>query len=241
MPVTTFFSTISSSSQISVPGGSSAPLSTAHRRRRSSSARRSARRAPWRARPSASAAPWRRARPFPASPHRRPSPAAAPSARCAGRSCRRRRRRCRCRSDRRSIAAAIATALVSEPPRPSVVMRLSGPIALEAGDDRDLPLARAARSARSPSMSCDARRAVAAVGADRDLPALPGARLDADVLQGDRQQPGRHLLAGGDHRVVFAGIVERRGLRASRRPAGWSCRPWPRPPPRPGGRHRPRA
>ena len=43
-------------------------------------------------------------------------------ARCADRSCRRRRRRCRSRTRRPSTAAAIATALVSLPPRPSVVM-----------------------------------------------------------------------------------------------------------------------
>ena len=33
-------------------------------------------------------------------------------------------------------------------------------------------------------------------------------------LQHDRKQPGGDLLAGGDHRVVFAGVVQRRGLAA---------------------------
>ena len=51
-------------------------------------------------------------------------------------------------------------------------------------------------------------------GLDRDLPALPGARLDADRLQRDRQQPGRDLFAGGDHGVVFARVMHRRGLAA---------------------------
>ena len=41
---------------------------------------------------------------------------------------------------RRSSAAASATAVVSEPPRPSVVMSRRGRDALEARDDRDLPL-----------------------------------------------------------------------------------------------------
>ena len=60
----------------------------------------------------------------------------------------------------------------------------------------------------------DAGRAVRVGGEDRQLPALPGARVDAHALERDRQQPGGHLLAGGDHRVVFARIVQRRGVAA---------------------------
>ena len=59
----------------------------------------------------------------------------------------------------------------------------------------------------------DARRAVRVGGLDRDLPALPRARLDAERLQRDRQQAGRHLLAGGDHGVVLARVVQRRRFR----------------------------
>ena len=51
-------------------------------------------------------------------------------------------------------------------------------------------------------------------GQDRQLPALPRPGIDAHVGEGDRQQPGRHLLAGGHHRVVFPGIVGLRGLAA---------------------------
>jgi hypothetical protein len=50
------------------------------------------------------------------------------------------------------------------------------------------------------------------VGLDRDLPSLPGTRRHADRLQHDRKQPRRHLLAGSDHRIIFARIVKRRGL-----------------------------
>ncbi len=60
----------------------------------------------------------------------------------------------------------------------------------------------------------DARRAVDIAGQDRNLPALPGACFDAHRLQRDRQKAGGHLFARGDHGVVFAGVVHRRGLRA---------------------------
>ena len=45
-------------------------------------------------------------------------------------------------------------------------------------------------------------------GGDRDLPTLPGARLQPHRLQHDGEKPRRHLLAGGDDRVVLARIVE---------------------------------
>ena len=60
----------------------------------------------------------------------------------------------------------------------------------------------------------DARRAMRVRGADRQLPALPGAGIDAHGLQRDRQQPGGDLLARGYHRIVFAGVVQRRRLAA---------------------------
>ena len=53
-----------------------------------------------------------------------------------------------------------------------------------------------------------------AVGAQRHLPAMPGPRLHAPLLQRDRQQPAGHLLAGGDHGVVLARIVQRAQLLA---------------------------
>jgi hypothetical protein len=43
---------------------------------------------------------------------------------------------------------------------------------------------------------------------------MPGARIDAQALQRNRQQPGRHLLAGRHHGVVFARVVQRRELLA---------------------------
>ncbi|MNZ95244.1 hypothetical protein D3C78_1143810 [compost metagenome] len=52
------------------------------------------------------------------------------------------------------------------------------------------------------------------VGADRDLPALPGARIDAHGLQRDRQKTRCHLLAGCNDRVIFARIVKGGGVGA---------------------------
>ncbi len=69
------------------------------------------------------------------------------------------------------------------------------------------------RTISEPSISWMRAEAWAPFGADRDLPALPGARVDAHLLQRDREETRRHLLAGGDHRVVI------RARRAWRRPA----------------------
>ena len=60
----------------------------------------------------------------------------------------------------------------------------------------------------------DAGGAVGVGGQDRDLPALPGAGVDAHRLQRDRQQPGGDLLARGHDGVVFARIVQDRGFAA---------------------------
>ena len=54
----------------------------------------------------------------------------------------------------------------------------------------------------------NARRAVGVAGANRDLPALPGAGRNAHLLKHEGEQTGRHLLAGRHHRVVLAGVVE---------------------------------
>ena len=116
--------------------------------------------------------------------------------------------------------------------------------ALEAGDDRDfLALLEAPDQFVAVDVE-DARRAMRVRGQDRQLPALPGARVDAEVLQRDREQarrspvrrsrPRRRIRA---HRRCAAASAPPR----TRRRAGWSCPPWPRPRRRPHGRHRPRA
>src|SRR4051812_15553480 len=112
------------------------------------------------------------------------------------------------------IAAAMATAEVSEPPRPSVAMRRGGGMvargtaaaqrgdaagdgidALEAGDDRDFLAILEPVDDLAAVDGDDARRGMGLAGLDRDLPALPGSRLDADRLQRDCQQTGGDLLA----------------------------------------------
>ena len=135
----------------------------------------------------------------------------------------------------------MATALVSEPPRPRVVMRPSRVDALEAGDHR-APRRRPWRRAasRAGCRRCGRGRGASSAMIGTCQP-MPGARRHAHVAQGHRQQAGGHLLAGGHHHVVLV-VGRRRGpgpprrSRRSRPPARWSCRPWPRPPRRPGGR-----
>ncbi len=87
-------------------------------------------------------------------------------------------------------------------------MRLSGPI-LETGNDGNLPHLHAADDFRAVDF-LDTGRAMGIIGLDLNLPALPGARIDADRLQRDCQKAARHLLAGRDDSVIFARIVERR-------------------------------
>ncbi len=84
--------------------------------------------------------------------------------------------------------------------------------ALEAGDHGDLALLQPGRGSCRPG--CRVMRATpcALSVMDRDLPALPGARLHADRLQHDGEQAGRHLLAGGDDGVVLARVVQGGGL-----------------------------
>ncbi len=78
--------------------------------------------------------------------------------------------------------------------------------ALEAGDDRNLFAFRKAADQLLAIDVEDARRAVDVRGRNRKLPALPGARVDIEVLQRDRHQAGGHLLSGRDHGIVFARI-----------------------------------
>ena len=111
------------------------------------------------------------------------------------------------------IAAAIATAEVSEPPRPSVVMRLVSLCTPWKPAITATSLRSRKRLISSVAVDVlDARGGVRVRGEDRQLPALPGARVDADAFEHDREQPGGDLLAGGDHGIVFARIVQRRGL-----------------------------
>ena len=80
--------------------------------------------------------------------------------------------------------------------------------ALEAGHHGDLR--RPAKPVRMPVPSMAAIRAEpwASEVMDRDLPALPGAGLEAHFLQHDGEEAGGHLLAGGDDHVVFPRVVE---------------------------------
>ncbi len=58
----------------------------------------------------------------------------------------------------------------------------------------------------------DAGLGVCIGGADRHLPAKPGARGHALFLQADRQQARRDLFAGRNHDVVFTRVVHRMGV-----------------------------
>ena len=51
-------------------------------------------------------------------------------------------------------------------------------------------------------------------GKNGNLPAEPGARGESPLLQGDSEEPGRHLLARGDDRIIFALIVMARRVLA---------------------------
>ena len=111
-------------------------------------------------------------------------------------------------------AAANATAEVSEPPRPErgdAVIRRRCP-----GSRRPPATCPACMRAinSSPSIACDARLAVLAVGFDRRSasPSRSGPRRPDSA--GDRHQAGRHLLAGRHHGVIFAGVKQRGQLLA---------------------------
>ena len=60
----------------------------------------------------------------------------------------------------------------------------------------------------------DARGGVRVVGQDRQLPALPGACIDAHAFQNNGQKPGGDFLAGRDYSVVFTRIVQHRRIAA---------------------------
>ena len=125
--------------------------------------------------------------------------------------CKRHRHPCKCRSAPALSAAASATALVSEPPRPSVAMRLSALTPWKPATTPTSPSFTRLSSALALD-AVDARHAVAAVRDERDLPALPGTGRDAHGLQNNRHEPGGDLLAGRDHGIVFPRVVLRTGF-----------------------------
>ncbi len=47
---------------------------------------------------------------------------------------------------------------------------------------------------------------------ERDLPTLPGARLDPHRLQRDRQEPCRNLFARSHNRIILTFVVQLRSL-----------------------------
>ena len=107
-----------------------------------------------RTRPSAASTHVRRTPRARASPRTRRARACVRSGPAAGRRCRRRPRRCRSRRLDASSAAASATAVVSEPPRPSVVTSWSCDRPWKPATMGTSPrsIAAATRSARIPMM-----------------------------------------------------------------------------------------
>jgi len=68
--------------------------------------------------------------------------------------------------------------------------------ALEAGDHRDLLVFREALDQLGAIHIHNAGGGMRIVGQDRQLPALPGAGVDAHAFQHDREQPGGDLFSG---------------------------------------------
>jgi hypothetical protein len=112
-------------------------------------------------------------------------------------------------------AAASATALVSEPPRPERRDAARVVDALESGDDGDRAVGEAAREllVHDPA---DARAHVGAVGLDPDLMAHERPAADAHALEHDRGERAGDLLAGRDERVHLALARRRRRALAER-------------------------
>ena len=78
--------------------------------------------------------------------------------------------------------------------------------ALETGDDRHFPAFLEAPDQFVAVDIEDLRRAVRVRSQDRKLPALPGTRIDIEVLEHDGEQTGRHLFARRHHGIVFPRI-----------------------------------
>jgi hypothetical protein len=53
---------------------------------------------------------------------------------------------------------------------------------------------------------------VGVIGEDRHLPPRVGTGGNPHFAQDDGHEPGRDLLARGDHGIIFARVVQRRGL-----------------------------
>ena len=102
------------------------------------------------------------------------------------------------------MTAARATAVVSEPPRPSVVMLYVFVDALEAGDDDDVAVVEGLAHALGRDV-LDAGLGVGAVGDDADLGAGEADGLLAERLDGHGHQGDGDLLAGGQEHVHLAG------------------------------------
>jgi len=103
----------------------------------------------------------------------------------------------------------MATALVSDPPRPSVATRPSSLTPWKPGMTAMVQCFVEGRVFNR----FDPRIAVDSAGADQ-LPAHEAAGLGAHRLEGHGKQSGGDLFAAGDHDIIFARIVERRGLAA---------------------------
>jgi len=102
-------------------------------------------------------------------------------------------------------------ALVSEPPRPSVVIDPLSSIPLEAGDHRDVSLLQGLRDRLAADLA-DARLHVRGVGQHGNLESAERSRLASHFRQGDRQQPDRHLFPGGGDDVEFPLVGQLREL-----------------------------
>ena len=103
-------------------------------------------------------------------------------------------------------AAASATALVSEPPRPKVLMRLSGPSPWNPATTATSPCSIRAFSPSTATPVIRAARWAPSVTTGICQPCHDRAGY-ADRLEHEGQQPGGDLLAGGHHGVIFARVM----------------------------------
>ena len=106
------------------------------------------------------------------------------------------------------MAAAIATALVSDPPRPRVETRAAGRNALKARNYRHLAPGKARfqqRWRQYPECAPNHAHPTWLIGNCQPIQERAGT---PDFLQRQRQQPGRHLFAGRHHHIIFALVRE---------------------------------
>ncbi len=90
--------------------------------------------------------------------------------------------------------------MVSEPPRPSVVMSLVVETPWKPGDDRDLALAHRGADAIAPDLD-DLGLAVVGVGDDPGLAPGEAHRRLTEVLDRHREEGHRDAFAGGEEHV----------------------------------------